>query len=46
MAKRIERKIANSQRRSRVLNFFLCGVVLILGIIMILAIVLRWFVIF
>lgn len=46
MARRIERKVANSQRRSRVLNFILCGVVLILGIIMIISIVFHWFVIF
>ncbi len=45
MAKRIERRIANDQRRSRALNIVLCAVVLILGIAVIVAIVARWFIV-
>lgn len=45
MAKRIERRIANGQRRSRALSIVLCAVVLILGIAVIVAIVARWFIV-
>jgi hypothetical protein len=45
MAKRIERRIANGQRRSRALSIVLCAALLILGIAVIVAIVARWFIV-
>jgi hypothetical protein len=46
LAKRIERNLASRRRKSSVLNFVLCAVVLILGIALIVSIMARWFIIF
>ncbi len=44
LAKRMERKLASLRRKSSVLNFVLCAVVLILGIAIIWSIMTGWIV--
>ena len=45
LARRVERKVSGSQRRARALNFILCAVVLVLGIMFLMAVVRGWFIV-
>jgi len=45
LARHIERRVANSQRRAKALNYVLCAVVLILGIALLVSIIARWFIV-
>jgi hypothetical protein len=43
LARRIERRLKNSQRSGKLLNLILCAVVLVLGIAILLAMIRSWF---
>ncbi len=43
LARRVERRVANSQRKVRVMNYILCAVVLVLGIAVLFSIISHWF---
>jgi cell division septal protein FtsQ len=46
LARRIERRVANSQRRKRVLIFVVCAVILIFGLALLAVLVKTWFISF